>query len=212
MFKRNQVEEAILRTLDAKNVQIADLRVKMKRLLLTDRRIGRSKQSDPKADRRFAFYSHKPQGSGIEVMFTGYEAFALMAALFVLTHGIPQAKVVRILQQVRSDFEAVHRETLLKDPKGLFDPEAVRAMARPGMIAVDNAAPVFLAFVSLDTGKGRVRATISVCQGLDGLGRFFKEHSVPGAGTTFFEFTGLIHRLAANLSQTRPVKRGRSMV
>ncbi len=76
-------------------------------------------------------------------MFTKYEAFALMAALMVLEHGIPQAKVVSILQEVRSDLEAAHRETLQKDPKALFDAQAVLAMARPGMIVVDNTAPVF---------------------------------------------------------------------
>ena len=36
-------------------------------------------------------------------MFSSYEAFALLAALIVLEHGIPQAKVVSILQRVRSD-------------------------------------------------------------------------------------------------------------
>jgi hypothetical protein len=37
-------------------------------------------------------------GSGVEVMFSGYEAFALMIALIVLELGILQAKVVSILQ------------------------------------------------------------------------------------------------------------------
>jgi len=99
---------------------------------------------------------------------------------------------------------------LQKDPKALFDPEAVRAMARPGMIAVDNTAPVFLAFVKLDAGKGRVRAVISVCRGHVELVRFIKEHSVPGSGATYFEFVRLMHTLADNLSKTRPIKRGRS--
>jgi hypothetical protein len=38
-------------------------------------------------------------------MFSGYEAFALTAALIVLEHGIPQAKVVSILREVRGDLD-----------------------------------------------------------------------------------------------------------
>ncbi len=208
-FKRNQVEEAIVRTLGAEGARVEGLKLRMKRLLVTDRRLGRGKRSDHKAGPRYAFFSQRPQGSGVEVMFSGYEACALMAALIVLEHGIPQAKVVSILQEIRSDFEAAHRETLQKDPKELFDPQSVRAMARPGMLAVDNTAPVFLAFVKLDIGKGRVRAFIAVCRGRDGLGKFLKDHSVPGSGATHFEFTRLMHTLADHLSRTRPIKRGR---
>jgi hypothetical protein len=209
-YKRNQVEEAIVRTIGAEGARVDEFKLKMKRLLVTDRRLGGGKPSDVKAGRRYAFYSQKPQGSGVEVMFSGFEAFALMAALIVLEHGVPQAKVASILQQVRPDFEAAHRDTLQQDPKALFDPQAVRAMAQPGMIAVDNTAPVFLAFVKVDVGKGRVRALISVCRGHDELARFLREHSVPGSGATHFEFTRLMHSLAHNLLQTRPVKRGRS--
>jgi hypothetical protein len=136
----------------------------------------------------------------------------LMAALIVLEHGIPQAKVVSILQEVRSDFEAAHRDTLQKDPKELFDLQSVLAMARPGMLAVHNTAPVFLAFVKLDAGKGRIRAIISVCPGLFELVKFLREHSIPGSGATHFEFTRLMHTLAGNLSKTRPIKRGRSTI
>ena len=207
-YKRNQVEEAVVRTLGAEGARVDELKLKMKRLLVTDRRLGRGKRSD----NRYAFYRQRPQGSGVEVMFSGYEAFALLAALIVLEHGIPQAKVVSILQEIRTDFEAAHRDTLQKDPKELFDPQLVRSMARAGLLAVDNTAPVFLAFVKLDIGKGRVHAFIAVCRGLDGLGNFLKEHSVPGSGATHFEFTRLMLTLANILSQTRPIKRGRSTI
>jgi hypothetical protein len=211
-YKRNQVEEAIVRALGAEGARVDQLKLKMKRLLVTDRRLGRGKRSDHKAAHRYAFYSQRPQGSGVEVMFSGYEAFALLAALIILEHGIPQAKVVSILQEIRSDFEAAHRDTLQKDPKELFDPQLVRSMARADLLAVDNTAPVFLAFVKLDIGKGRVHAFITVCRGLDGLAKFLKEHSVPGSGATFFEFARLMLTVANILSQTRPIKRGRSTI
>ena len=116
------------------------------------------------------------------------------------------------MQEIRSDFEAAHRDTLRKDAKELFDQLLVRAMARPGMLAVDNTAPLFLAFVKLDIGKGRVRAFVAVCRGLDALEAFLKGHSIPGSGATYFEFTRLMHTLVGNLSQTRPIKRGRSTI
>jgi hypothetical protein len=206
-YKRNQLEEAVIRTLGATDRRARDLKLKIKRLLLTDRRLGRGRRSDHGAN-RYAFYGTRPQGTGTEVLFTGYEVFAVMMGLIVLEHGIPQAKVVRILQALRSDFEAAHRDTLQTDPKVLFDPQAVQKL--PGLLAVDNTAPVFLAFVKLDIGKGRVQAFISVCRGLDELGKFLKEHSVPGSGSTHFEFARLMHTLTINLSQTRPIKRGRS--
>ncbi len=65
-------------------------------------------------------------------MFTGYEAFAVLAGLLLLEHGIPQATVVNILRQLRSDLEATHRETLENDPSVLFDQKALQAMAKPG--------------------------------------------------------------------------------
>jgi hypothetical protein len=208
--KRNQLEEAVIRTLGASGAQARDLKLRIKRLLLTDRRLGRGKSSDRLNTGRYAFYSGKPQGSGNEVMFTAFEVFAVLAALLMLRHGIPQAKVVRILRDVRPDLEAAHHDILDRDPKELFDEQAIRAMGSDGTIAVDSTAPIFLAFVELEIGKGRVQATIAVCRGLDALGKFFKEHSVVGSGTTFFQFTRLMHTLASNLSKTRPVKRGQS--
>ena len=164
------------------------MKLKIKRLLVTDRRLGRAR-----ADRGYAFYTQKPKGSEVEVMFSNYEAFAILAALIVLEHGIPQAKVVRILQDVRSDLEVAHGETLREDRKELLDTATgVQATARPGMIAVDNTAPVFLAFVKLDARRGRVHASISVCRGLDALSSFLNQYSVPGSGATHFEFVRLM--------------------
>ena len=113
-YKWNQVEEAISRTLAAKDARVGELKLRLKRLLVTDRR--RKRRLGDKSDSRYAFYSQKSPGSGIEVMFSDYEAFALLAALTLLEHGIPQATVVSILRQVRSDLETAHREKLEKRP------------------------------------------------------------------------------------------------
>lgn len=208
-YKRDQLEEAIIRTLGAKEATGHDLKLRIKRLLLTDRRLGRGKRSDQRPD-HYAFFGDKPQGSGTDVMFTGFEVFAVLAALLLLRHGIPQAKVVSILRDVRPDLEAAHHEILGKKPEVLFDQQEIQAMSSEGVIAVDSTVPIFLAFVELDIGRGKVQATISVCRGLDELGKFLKQHAVVGSGSTFFQFTRLMRTLASNLSKTRPVKRGRS--
>lgn len=211
-FKRNQLDEAIIRTLDVDGARVEQLKIRLKRLLVADRHQIRGQHS---AGRRYAFYSEEPPGSGVEIMFSGYEAFALLAAVLLLEHGLPQAKVVRIMRQIRMDLEAAHRETLKKDPRLLFDPKLIQAMAKPGMIATDNTNPVFLAFVKLSVSAirgGEVHALVSVCRGQKELAAFIKKHSVPGLGATIFEFVSLMHKLADNLSRTRAAKRGRSTI
>jgi len=128
----------------------------------------------------------------------------------LLEHGVPQAGVVRVMRQVRRQFEAVHTEILRKDPNSLFDAKAIVARAKPGMIATDNTDPVFLAFVRLtDSSVGAQKGTVAVCRGHDELVSFIRRHSVPGTGATFFEFVRLMHTLRGNLLQIRPAKRGR---
>ena len=214
LFKRNQVEEAILRTLGARDARAAELKLRLHRLLVTDRGLSRGKRGRDRGGGRYAFYRQEPPGSGVEVMFSGYEAFALLVAIMLLEHGIPQATVVSILRQVRRDLETAHAERLKMDRKVLFDPQAVREMVKPGMIATDNTAPVFLAFVRLSGSEvdAKVHEAITVCRGHEELVAFVAKHSVPGLGATFFELVGLMWKLADNLAQTRPMRRGRASI
>jgi len=210
-FKRNQVEGAIFQTLGARNVRVKELKFRLKRLLVTDRRLSRN-ASNERGDRHYAFYSGKPPGSGVEVMFSGYEAFALLAAVMLLEHGIPQTRVIRVMRQIRRQLEAAHARNLKNDPRPLFDQEAILRQARPGDFAVTSTEPVFLLLARLpdskgDTGPGG--SVVAVCEGSAELRAVYKKHSVPGMVATFFEFSRLIHALAANLLQSRPVKRGR---
>ncbi len=214
-FKRNQIEDAILRTLDATDARASELKLRMKRLLVTDRRLGRGKRSDVRPGRGYAFYSQQPPGSGIEVLFLGYEALALIVAISLLEHGMPQATVVGIMRELRADLEAAHSDTLKKDPKALFDAAAVRRLVQPGMLAVDNADPAFLAIVKSPApsgDKGQVHASLAVCQGHRGLTDFLKKYAAPGSAATVSELATLMHKLATNLARTQPIKRGRSTV
>jgi hypothetical protein len=214
-YKRNQIEEAISRTLNAEDKRIDELMLRLKRLLVTDRRLVHGERSGDKAGRGYAFFSQEAPGSGVEVMFTGYEAFALLAAIMLLEQGIPQATVVSIMRKLRSDLEPAHCETLKKDARALSEPKAVQALAKPGTIGSESSDTVFLAIVKLPRSRRadvKVHALFTVCRGHDELMTFIKKHSVPGMTATFFAFVGLMHRLATNLSKTRPVKRGRSTI
>jgi len=214
-FKRNQIEEAILRTLDARDARARALKLRMKRLLVTDRRLGHGKRSDIRPGRGYAFYSQQPPGSGVEVLFLGYEALALIVAISLLEHGMPQATVVRIMRELRPDLEAAHSDFLMKDRKALFDAEAVRRLVLPGMLAVDNAEPVFLAIVKCpapSADEGQVRASVAVRPRHEGLADFLKKYAVPGSAATVSELTTLMHQLDTNLARTQPIKRGRSTV
>jgi hypothetical protein len=211
-FKRNQIEEAIFRTFGAREERRDELKFRIKRLLVTDRRLKRNVKSK-KEDQHYAFFGQEPPGSGHEVMFSGYQAFALLAAVILLEHGLPQSSVVKVMRRVRRQLEAARADIMRKDPRTLFDQEAVLAQGSPGLIVTNNTAPVFLVFVRLTAssvdeqiGKG----SVAICRGLDQLQAFIKRHSVPGTGATFFEFASLMHQLAAHLSQTFPVKRGRA--
>jgi hypothetical protein len=133
----------------------------------------------------------------------------------LLEHGLPQASVVRVMRQVRRQLEAAHADCLKQDPETLFDQTALAARAKPGVISADNTAPIFLVFVRLtDSSVAREKGgpAVAACHGDEELFAFIRKHCIPGAGTgaTFFEFVRLMHALAANLSQTRAVKRGRA--
>jgi hypothetical protein len=212
-YKRNQVEDSIFRTFSAQEERRNELKFRIKRLLVTDRRLRRNVKSAKTEDQHYAFFGQEPPGSGHEVMFTGYQALALLAAVILLEHGLPQSSVVKVMRRVRRQLEAAHEDIMRKDPRTLFDQEAVSAQGSPGLIVTNNTAPVFLVFVRLTAssvdeqiGKGAV----AICRGLDQLQAFIQRHSVPGTGATFFEFASLMHELAAHLSQTFPVKRGRA--
>ena len=211
-YKRNQVEEAIFKTFGARDARVDELKFRLKRLLVTDRRLGSNTKSDEEEDRHYAFYSQEPPGSGTEAMFSAYEAFALLAAIILLEHGLPQSGVVKVMRRIRRQLEAAHAETLKKNPAKLFDQKVISEQVKPGMIATDNTDPLFLTFARLtgsivDTRRGG--SPVAVCRGRNELAVFWKRYSIPGTGMTFFEFATLIHTLAAKLAQTLPTKRGR---
>jgi hypothetical protein len=209
-YKRNQIEEAIARIV-APNCEKppSDLRTRIKRLLELDRSIGRRRRSNDAERANFGFFSEEAPGTGADISFSEYEAFALINGLRIMQHGWPQGIAVSIMRRVRLDLEREHARILRQDPAKLFDQQAIDATARPGDIAVDNTDPVFLTVAAREQYASDERQTrlCAVCRGLAKVSEFGRD--VGASSVTRFEVATLAHRLHQELMKTKPRRRGR---
>ena len=175
MFKRNQVEEAIARGTRTGAAKLSSkIRTPLRRLLDTDRDLGRQKRSADPERANFAFYSRDGSGRGVENWFSDYEAFALLTGLQLMRHGWPQGFAVAVLRRVKPELEKHHARILSQKPAVLFDNERIRQRAKPGDLAVDNTDPVFLAIISKDREDSSRSNPAAICRGQEELVRFIK--------------------------------------
>ena len=212
-FKRNQVEEAISRSIDP-TLQGPSNEVvnRLKRLLDIDRSFGRSFRSHDPGMVNFAFYSRDPAGSGTEVHFQEYEAFAILIGLKLLEHGFPQQTVVTTLRRMRPMLEEEHARILKLDPHTLFEAARVKAAAKPGQLYASIIAPIFLVIRSgqrntrRELNDNEVRS-VAICRSEAELMSLIKSRF--GLNTTF-ELVGAARGLREHLLSTQPAQRGRS--
>lgn len=85
-------------------------------------------------------FSARAPGTGADISFSEYVAFALLNALRIVGHGWPQGFAVSVSRRELADLEPKHARILKQDPVKLFDQQAIRANARDGDIAVTNIA------------------------------------------------------------------------
>src|SRR4051812_39189477 len=202
-YKRNQIEEAIPKVFEITSEQRAkDFYTRIKRLLVLDRGLGRKPRSKSSEQANFAFYSAEAAGTGADILFSEYEAFALLTGLRMMEHGWPQGLAVSLLRRVRGELEPEHARILRQPPDQLFDQNVIIANARPGDVAVSNADPVFFAVLAKrdrtpDESKGLPR----LCRGFQEALNFSREM---GAGSmTTFELVTAAHKLREELTKTR---------
>lgn len=211
VYKRNQVEEAIAKAFLSLPDPPLDLRTKLKRLLDTDRALRRNSRSSDPLRSNFAFFSQDSPGSGFEVQFSPYEAFALTTAWRFLEHGWPQQSAVQILRQARRDLEREHERILTLDPSALFDDTAIRQKARAGDLHFGSTDESFLVVVST-TGTDRSdpswSRSVRVCRGQGELMQFIRGGGA-GQSSTFIGLTRAAFALQTELEKTVPSKRGR---
>jgi hypothetical protein len=81
-YKRNQIEEAIARIFAPKCEEPpSDLRTRIKQLLDLDRFMGRKPHSKDPEEANLGFFSQEAPGTGSDISFSEYEAFALLNGL-----------------------------------------------------------------------------------------------------------------------------------
>ena len=210
MFKRNQVEEAIARVLGPGSAKpSSEMRTRLKRLLETDRALGRSKRSADPERAKFAFSGMDAPGRGLENWLTGYEAFALLTGLRLMREGWPQGLVVAVLRRVKPDLERHHARVLKQNISVLFDNDLIRQQARAGDLGVSNSDPVYLVIKSKDREHDAGANPAAICQGQAELMGFIKTWG-PGQTWTVTELGTSIHALSWALAKTVPRKRGRA--
>jgi hypothetical protein len=210
MFKRNQVEEAIACVVEPGSAKpSSEMRTRLKRLLETDRALGRSKRSPDPERANFAFSGMDAPGRGFENWFTGYEAFALLTGLRLMRDRWPQGLVVAMLRRVKPDLERHHARVLRQKLNILFDHERIRQQARPGDLGVSNTDPVFLVINSKDREHDSGANRAAICEGQAELMRLIKAWG-PGQTWTVMELGTSIHALSTALAKTEPRKRGRA--
>ena len=210
MFKRNQVEEAIACVLEPGSAKLSsEMRTRLRRLLETDRGLGRSKRSRDSERSNFAFSGMDAPGRGFENWFTGYEAFALLTGLRLMRDRWPQGLVVAVLRRVKPDLERHHVRVLRQKLSNLFDHERIRQQARLGDLAVSNTAPVFLVINSKDREHDTGANRAAICQGQAELMGLIKARG-SGQTWTVMELGTSIHALSTALTKTEPRKRGRA--
>ena len=209
MFKRNQVEEAIARVLEPGSAKPnSAMRTRLRRLLETDRALGRSKRSLDPERANFAFSGMEAPGRGLENWFTGYEAFALLTGLRLMRDGWPQGLIVAVLRRVKPDIER-HHARILRQNRPVLYADRTRQQARPGDLAVSNTDPVFLVINSKAREHRAGANRAAICQGQAELMDFIKTWG-PGQTWTVMELGTSIHALSTALAKTEPRKRGRA--
>lgn len=207
VYKRNQMEEAIARTVGHHpNAEPAELRTRTKRLLDADRAQGCTKRSDDPERSNYAFYSSSAPGKGVEVNFTGYEAFALQTGARMLDHHWPQGFVVSTLRRFRSELEAAHQRILRNEARS---PSVIREQY-PGSLVPTRSGPEFLLIVS-DPSSGQpnsAKAYARLFRDQEAAFKFQLER--PSRSCTWLELVAPAVALHRQLQQIEPRKRGRS--
>ena len=187
-----------------------ELKTRLKRLLETDRDLGRKPRSTDPEEANYAFFSAKPPGSGVEVWFSEYEAFGLYTAWRLLEHGWPQATAVSILRQARPRLEPKHAEILQWDPVKLFDEKKILESAKRVRRWHGPLIPFILVIASrqgrpIESSSDPTRE-VKIFENGE-LMRFIR--SEVGLSVTNFELVRAAHNLRQALLKTAPTKRGR---
>lgn len=186
-----------------------ELCTRIKRLLDTDRSLGRNKRSNDPERADFAFYSIDAGGRGTENWFSDYEAFALLTGLRLMRQGWPQGYVVAVLRRVKRELQRHYGRVLKRNPVNPFKDQKSEQQARAGDIDLgSNPLPLFLVIISKDELDHLGPKQAAVCLTQVELMGFIKKQAV-GTTWTMFDLLNSVHALSSALAKSQPRKRGR---
>jgi len=220
-FKRDQVEQAIAIASGMKPQfepkRFDALRIELKRLLDRDRK---QEQETPRGHPvRRAFHSEGPPGRGIDVLYSGYEAFALLIALRLMRGGLTQARAVDFLRDLRPLLAGSHFEILQKSPKQLHpdgDDDKRSQSVCDGFLVEDAEKMIYL--VALAGEKAEVfdlpspadkPVSGNICRTVQALLQRMVGASHDGLALIVVELVNAAHQLAHYLNRIEPRPRGR---
>jgi hypothetical protein len=206
-FKRNQIEEAVSRTINERSAQPSSkLRTRLKRLLDLDRGLKRNSRSTDPESANYAFYSSDAPGKGSEVLFSIYDVCALMLGVRLLEHGWPQNLVVSTLRRCRNELDHKHYN--------IFEPHrpSTVAVAEPqaGNIAFRDPDSPFLLIVSDDKTGGTRKAGPYAVIFKNSRKAFEFQMEKAGRVCSWYELASPAIALKNNLIGSLPRKRGRA--
>jgi hypothetical protein len=205
-YKRNQIEEAISSAITGSSAKpSAETRTRLKRLLDADRNQKRLARSNDPEKANYAFYSDDAPGKGSEVLFSEYEAFALMTAHRILQHNWPQGFAVTVMRRIRPELEKEYRRFINQEPS----PPKTAHTARASELALGNGDSRFLMIVTDTTASNKDRdPVVRICSSeADAFKLILKK---PGLASSWMELITPAQQLREQLSKTQPRKRGRS--
>lgn len=210
-YKRNQVEEAISRTMGETSAKPSSLlRTRIRRLLDVDRNLGRNVRSLDARENNYAFYTKPAPGKGAEVDFSGYEAFALMEALKLMNHEWPQGFIVSTMRQVRCELESRHSKIMKLDSKTLFDPQLIEKRNEGGNYAATTSIVSFMLIVSDNNVQKQASDRPYPMFFRHERDAFAFQLKEPGRSCTWLELVTPAYSLGETLNQTLPRQRGRT--
>jgi hypothetical protein len=177
----------------------------MKRLLDLDRGLKRARSADLERT-NYAFFSHDAPGRGGEVLFSDYDAFALLTGLRMLDHGWPQTFVVTTLRGIRKELESRHMGILKSKNRS-----AVRSSPQAGDLAIGNPDAPFLVIVSDDKTVDRESVAGPYAKTFENQEKAFRfQMEKAGRSCSWFGLETTARELAKNLAGSLPRQRGRT--
>lgn len=219
-FKRNQIEEALARTIKWQSPPSEEFRLDVKRLLDLDRKTPVNPRSLSTALQCHAFFTEASPGSGFDVLFSSHDVLAVYVALKLLYAGFPQYRAVSLMRGLRPALRGEHERILSLPPSDLLDhePDVDLETAIAEGTLVKKLDGLVCLILPTDTYFGLTFRTIedrdanrpaNICRGRDDLMRQIESELTFGNTPLLIELVNPVHRLAYWLERTEPARRGR---